>query len=98
MLGCFDTKGEDFKYLYTCLSNLGATIISINTGVQDTLVDFPITISAEQVAGAANCSLESLRKKADRNLVVEKMGQGAAAIIADLVAQGRVKGAIGMGV
>lgn len=97
MLGCFDTKGEDFKYLHTCLSDLGTTIISINTGVQDTLVDFPITISAEQVAGAANSSLESLRKKADRNLVVEKMGQGAATIIADLVAQGRVKGAIGMG-
>lgn len=97
MLGCFDTKGEDFGYLYTCLSKQGATIISINTGVQETVVDFPITISAARVAAHSGYKLDTLRQKADRNLIVEQMGQGAAAIIADLMAKGPVDGAIGMG-
>lgn len=97
MLGCFDTKGADFQYLYRCLSDRGAAVVSINTGVQDTAVDFPVDFDAEAVAAKADSSLEKLRKKADRNLVVETMGQGAAAIIEELAAQGQIDGAIGMG-
>lgn len=97
MIGCFDTKGEDFQYLYTCLSELGAAVISINTGVQETTVDFPIDHRAEAVAAGTDYSLETLREKADRNLVVETMGRGAAKIIAGLVAQNGIDGAIGMG-
>lgn len=97
MLGCFDTKAEDFGYLYHCLSELGARVITINTGVRDTAVSFPVTVSAERVAAVADSSLETLREKGDRNLVVEKMGLGASKIIAGLVAEGKVDGAIGMG-
>lgn len=97
MLGCFDTKGADFSYLHRCLSNLGTNVISIDTGIKPPKVDFPVSVEAERVAAAAHISLEVLREKADRNLVVEKMGQGAAAIIAGLLADGKVNGAIGMG-
>ncbi|PHN01400.1 Tm-1-like ATP-binding domain-containing protein [Flavilitoribacter nigricans] len=97
MLGCFDTKGEDFQYLYNCLSTLGARVISINTGVQDVAVDFPISISAESVAQQNDCELEALKNSNDRNLVVQKMGQGAAGIISGLLAKGEIDGAISMG-
>jgi uncharacterized protein (UPF0261 family) len=40
MLGCFDTKGEDFSYLYSCLLAYGAKVITINTGVMDSSVGY----------------------------------------------------------
>lgn len=97
MPGCFDTKGEDFQYLYDCLSKLGAKVISINMGVLPATVNFPININAKQVAEETVYSLEALRKVNDRNLVVETMGRGAAKIISSLVTKGNIQGAIGMG-
>lgn len=97
MLGCFDTKGEDFRYLRSCLLELGAAVISINTGVRGTTDDFPVDIEAEEVAKETDSSLIALRASDDRGLVVEKMGQGAAKIIASLVSRGKLDGAIGMG-
>ena len=50
MIGCFDTKAEDFTYLYSCLTKLDVKVISINTGVRGTTTNFPITIEAEVLA------------------------------------------------
>ncbi|MEM7374056.1 MAG: Tm-1-like ATP-binding domain-containing protein [Bacteroidota bacterium] len=96
MLGCFDTKAEDFAYLRTCLLASGVEVISLNTGVRGS-GDFPVDIEADRVANETDMSLEELNKHADRSLVVEKMGQGAAQIIARLLAEGSIDGAIGMG-
>ncbi len=97
MLGCFDTKGEDFSYLRQCLVDHGEQVISINTGVMDNTADFSIDFDSESVAAAAASSLQEIRKSGDRGKAVELMGKGAAAIIADLVSKNKVKGAIGMG-
>lgn len=97
MVGCFDSKGEDYQYLYSCLGHLGLKVISINTGVRGNTGDFPVDIDADAVARETDLSLAELQATDDRGLVVEKMGQGAAKIIARLVAQRKVDGAIGMG-
>ncbi|MCK0191409.1 Tm-1-like ATP-binding domain-containing protein [Arenibacter sp. F20364] len=97
MLGCFDTKGEDFSYLLKSLRALGQQVITINTGVMDTSVDFPIDVDQDAVAAASGAVLETIRKSNDRGRAVELMGKGAAAILAELASKDRIKGVIGMG-
>ena len=97
MLGCFDTKGEDFSYLLKSLGALGQQVITINTGVMETSVDFPIDVDQDDVAAASGAVLETIRKSNDRGRAVELMGKGAAAILAELSSKDRIKGVIGMG-
>jgi uncharacterized protein (UPF0261 family) len=97
MLGCFDTKGEDFSYLYKCLIDQGEQVISINTGVMEARVDFSIDFDAESIANSADTSLQKLRNSGDRGKAVEVMGKGVRIIITTLVSENKIKGAIGMG-
>lgn len=97
MLGCFDTKGEDFSYLLKSLKALGQQVITINTGVMETSVDFPIDVDQDAVAEASGTSLEAIRKSNDRGRAVELMGKGAASILANLVVKDKINGVIGMG-
>ena len=97
MIGCFDTKGEDFSYLYQCLKANDTEVITINTGVMESSVDFPIDFDSKSVADRSGSSLDAIRKSNDRGKAVELMGKGAAKVMAQLVQENRMKGAIGMG-
>ncbi|MCL4167219.1 UNVERIFIED_CONTAM: hypothetical protein GTU68_044081, partial [Idotea baltica] len=97
MLGCFDTKNEDFTYLHSCLLAQGVAVIAINTGVLGTTDNFQVDFEAEEVATAAGVELSKLRQAKDRGQAIEKMGKGASKIIANLLSQDKVDGAIGMG-
>lgn len=97
MVGCFDTKGADFEYMYTCLVSKGVEVITINTGVMGTTNLFPVNFRAEKVALNAGAELSKIREGNDRGLALELMGKGAESIIADLVGEGKVDGIIGMG-
>lgn len=97
MLGCFDTKNEDFTYLHTCLLAQGVEVISINTGVLGCTENFQVDFEAEEVAAAAGSELSKLRQVGDRGQAIEKMGEGASKIIENLMSKGKVDGAIGMG-
>lgn len=97
ILGCFDTKAEDFAFLRACMLTYGETVITINTGVYGSTGAFPVDFEADEVASAAGYTLRSLRERADRGQAVDVMGQGAARILTRLHQAGRVKAAIGMG-
>ncbi|MCK0158284.1 Tm-1-like ATP-binding domain-containing protein [Cellulophaga sp. F20128] len=97
ILGCFDTKGEDFTYLLNCLNVHYQPILTINVGVMETSVDFYIDVDNETVAAASGTSIEAIRASNDRGKAVELMGRGAAVILADLVAKEQIKGVVGMG-
>ncbi|MEM9142640.1 MAG: Tm-1-like ATP-binding domain-containing protein [Bacteroidota bacterium] len=97
IIGCFDTKGADFEYLYQCLVSHGLSIRTMNTGIMETAVQFPIDIPARDVALAAHTSLATLRKDKSRGNAVEAMGHGAAHIADELVSDGKIHGIIGMG-
>ncbi len=97
VLGCFDTKGEDFSYLLKSLRALDQQVITINTGVMETSVDFPIDIDQDAVAEASCTSLEAIRDSGDRGKAVRLMGEGAAKILSELVSKNKIKGVIGMG-
>lgn len=97
MVGCFDTKGEDFAFLYECLVTLGENVICINTGVMSTSHAFPVDFDSGEIASQGGELIDDLRRNRDRGKAVDIMGKGAARLVAKLVSDGIVKGAIGMG-
>jgi uncharacterized protein (UPF0261 family) len=96
LVGTLDTKGPDFAFLAGRLRAAGAEVIVIDagTGEPDGLVP---DIGGEAVAAAAGTTRAELRAAADRGRAVTEMGRGAAAVVADLVARGRVGGVLAAG-
>ncbi len=97
MVGCFDTKEEEFAFLHACLNHYGYSIISVNLGVRGTTGKFRVDYEAEVVAAATGLSSRELRESNDRSRVVDVMGAGAAVILCDLYEKGAIKGVVGMG-
>ncbi|MBX3253754.1 MAG: Tm-1-like ATP-binding domain-containing protein [Chitinophagaceae bacterium] len=97
IIGCFDTKGEDFTFLRECILALGEKVITLNTGVMETNVDFPIDHAAELTAAEGGHTLDNLRKSGDRGKAIEIMSAGAAKLVSKLVSENKIKAAIGMG-
>src|SRR5579875_1895336 len=86
LVGTLDTKGADFAFLAGRLRAAGADVVIVDagTGEPDGLTP---DIDGETVARAA----------ADRGRAVTEMGRGAALVVADLAAQGRVGGVLAAG-
>lgn len=97
MIGCFDTKGEDFAYLYKNLLSQGLKVLTINTGVLETQELFPIDYDAEMVAQSGGVNLGKVRQRKDRGYALEIMGQGASKILEELSASKKIAGVIAMG-
>ena len=97
MVGCFDTKGEDFEYLYSCLIRTGLEVLTINTGILGTSNSFPVHFEADIVAIAGGADISELRNNGDRAKGLEVMGNGAAKVLKDLLSKKKVDGVIGMG-
>jgi len=97
MLGCFDTKGEIFAFLRTCLLDQGAEILAVNIGVLGTTKLFPVTVEAAEICEASGENLEIIRRKNDRGLAMEVMGKGAEISVTRLVREKNIKAVIGMG-
>lgn len=74
IIGCFDTKAEDFNLLHKLLQEYNSNIITINVGIQGSTDLLPIDFDADKVAEQANISLAELRNKADRGYALERMG------------------------
>ncbi|MBX3240502.1 MAG: Tm-1-like ATP-binding domain-containing protein [Chitinophagaceae bacterium] len=97
IIGCFDTKGQDFAYLRNRIIKAGERVITVNTGIMGACTEFTADIEADTVAAAAGHSLEQLRSRNDRGYAIDVMGKGAAQVVAALVADNKIKGAISMG-
>ena len=97
LIGCFDTKEAVFSHFRDCILARGEPVITVNTGVLGTTAAFPVDYEADAVARAAGSSIAELRGSQDRGRAIDVMGAGAAAIVRNLVEEGRVKGAVGMG-
>ena len=96
LVGTLDTKGPDFAFLAARLRAAGAEVIVVDVGTGEPAGLTP-DIDGEAVAAAAGTTRAGLRAAADRGLAVAEMGRGAAAVVADLVARGRVGGVLAAG-
>ena len=95
LIGTLDTKGVEYQFLKERVVAAGCEVLVIDTGVIGE-PGFSPEVSSAEVAAAASQDLESLRA-ADRGTAVTAMGHGAGALLATMVAQGRVHGVAGMG-
>lgn len=96
LLGALDTKGQDFSFLKEEIEKRGCQTLLIDTGV---LGDLPLTpdIRREQIAAAGGSSLSELLESRDRGEAMAVMSNGAAVIVKQLHAEGKIHGIISMG-
>ena len=94
IIGTFDTKGDEFKFLKEVIEAQGCPTITIDAGVQPQTklaADIPNT----EVARAAGHDLEDLIRKNDRGTAVVAMLEGASAVARRIGPD--IAGIIGMG-
>ncbi len=100
VLGTLDTKGPEHAYVRDRLEAAGVAVVLVDVGVLGDAAVRP-DIPAEDVARAAGTTLEAVRRASEdgtgRAAALEALSRGAIAVVADLRAQGRCAGAMGMG-
>lgn len=96
VVGTFDTKGLEFKFIKDLIEKQGLTTTSVNCGIIGDPLFVP-DISNEAVAIAGGSTLAELQEKHDRGLGIDVMMSGAAKIIKELCDDGKVDGVISLG-
>jgi len=96
LVGTLDTKGPDYAFLAGRLRASGAGVIVVDAGT-GTPAGITPDIPAEQVAAAAGTTIAALRSAGDRGAAVTALGRGAAALVSELAAAGRVDGVLAAG-
>ncbi|MEE8733045.1 MAG: Tm-1-like ATP-binding domain-containing protein [Eggerthellaceae bacterium] len=95
ILGTFDTKGEEFRYVKDLFERLGVNTLTIHCGVFDPAwaPDIPNT----DVAAAVDIDMSVIVEKKDRALATKTMADGVKKLVPALYANGRFDGIFSMG-
>jgi len=96
LLGTLDTKGHEYAYVREQLAAHGVGVLVVDAGVYEPVGPAP-DISRFEVARAAGADTGSLVRDGDRGRAVTAMGRGAAAVVLDLHARGRLDGVLALG-
>lgn len=96
VLGTFDTKGVEFKFIKDIIEGEGVKTIAVNAGVKGKPF-FEPDISNEEVAKAGGVPLNTLVERNDRGQAIDVMMKGAAAVVGNLFQEGKVAGIISLG-
>jgi uncharacterized protein (UPF0261 family) len=93
-----DTRGEDIVFVRELIADRGHQPILLDFSMEEP-PPFPGDIRTEDVAVRGGLSIEVVREKyrSDRDTATNNQIRGAAAIVQDLLAEGRVHGIIGIG-
>ena len=98
LVGTLDTKGAEYQWMADRLLELGTDVIVIDAGIRPPhgfagAVEFDNRV----VAAEGGASLDALADGNDRGVAVTTMGEGAAAITAQLLAAERLDGVLALG-
>ncbi|WUJ67780.1 Tm-1-like ATP-binding domain-containing protein [Kribbella soli] len=96
LVGTLDTKSSEYRFVAERLHDLGVEVIMIDCGVLGE-PGFPPQISRREVAGRAGEDLDRLVAAGDRGAAVQAMSRGAAKVVEELYAAGRLQGAMALG-
>jgi uncharacterized protein (UPF0261 family) len=93
-----DTRGEDIVFVRKLIQDRGHEAILLDFSMEEP-PPFPGDVRTEEVAARGGLPIEAVREKyrSDRDAATNNQIRGAAAIVADLVAKGRVHGILGIG-
>ncbi|SNS76940.1 Uncharacterized protein, UPF0261 family [Streptosporangium subroseum] len=95
LIGTLDTKGQEYAWLRERLRDLGCEVVLVDAGVGEPRV--AADIDNGRVAKAGGADIEALRAAGDRGAAVTAMGEGAAAVLAELYAEGRLDAVLAVG-
>lgn len=95
VLGTFDTKGKELKYIKECIEEHGLRTLCINTGVFEPVVE--PDISSAEVAAAVGADINAIVEKRDRATATEVLSKGTEKLIPQLYAEGKFDGIISIG-
>jgi uncharacterized protein (UPF0261 family) len=97
ILGCLDTKGEEYGFIKRHIENMGCSAMTIDVGVINPPLFRP-DITRQEVAEAAGENFEKLYKDGPtRDRIAPVMARGAAVIVLKLIDNGRVHGIVSCG-
>lgn len=88
LVGTLDTKGQEYNFLREIIEGSGGTTVLVDVGVLGEPV-IAADFDREQVARLAGRNLSELAEAADRGRALAAMGDGAAAVLASLLEDGR---------
>ena len=95
VLGTFDTKGTELKFIKECIEEHGLKTLCINTGVFEPVVE--PDISSAEVAAAVGADINAIVEKRDRATATEVLAKGTEKLIPQLYAEGKFDGIISIG-
>jgi uncharacterized protein (UPF0261 family) len=96
LVGSLDTKGAEFQFVRDLIHGRGLETILVDFGVLGDPV-CEADISSDEVARAGGSDLAELRSVGDKAQAMRIMTAGLSQVVADLYAQGRLGGILGMG-
>lgn len=96
LIGTLDTKGEEYAFLRDRLIQEGVEVCIADVGVLGEPRVQP-DISRDTIAILAGTTVQELVQRGDRGQAVAQMAEGAARLAVDLLAKGRLHGALGLG-
>jgi uncharacterized protein (UPF0261 family) len=96
VLGTFDTKGAELAFTAGQIRAEGCATLLIDAGSLAPAA-VPVDIRPEAIASAADPAWEAILARRDRGESVALMARGAAKVVAELAASGRIDGIISLG-
>ena len=96
LLGALDTKGAEYAFVKQCIEARGHRTLLVDVGVLEPPKIAP-DVTRQQVAMAAGVALETLVAKNDRGEALAVMSRGAAALMPQLLAEGRFDAVLALG-
>jgi uncharacterized protein (UPF0261 family) len=97
VIGAFDSKGAEYKFLLDAIARENARTITVNFGILGSTDLFKVDVDAAEVARAGGGDLTLLRAQADRGAAMKIMAAGTAIVAKQLYDDGKLAGIIGMG-
>ena len=96
VIGTYDTKDEELHYMCERICAEGAAVLSMDVSVLGD-PSAPTDISKHDVTAAIGKTIQDAIDAGDENGAMQIMAAGAAKLTADLHAQGRIDGMVGLG-
>jgi len=97
LIGTLDTKGPETAYLRDCVRRLGCETLVLDSGILGEAVGIQADFTREQVAVEAGTTIDALRNAGTRGKAVEGMLKGVRKLTLDLLAAGKIHGAVALG-
>ncbi|MEY2952022.1 MAG: hypothetical protein RLZZ401_109, partial [Pseudomonadota bacterium] len=96
LVGTADTKSDELAFMRQHLQAQGVQVLLMDVGVLAAGA-VPVDLSNQAVAQAAHTTLQAVIDSGDENSAMTLMANGAAALAAQLYADGRIQGMLALG-